>query len=109
MKEICGTRTQDDGAVELLVKWKGGEEIWEPYENLAETEALYEYKRLYGRVGIDIIWDFMNPTAHSLLYKSRRMRYPVLVHVYHLITGRGMGCKSINWTDSICVFPCCID
>ncbi len=30
------------GGLEFLVKWKGGEETWEPYENVAETEALDE-------------------------------------------------------------------
>jgi hypothetical protein len=55
VEEICGRRTQDDGAVELLVKWKGGEETWEPYENVAETEALDEYERLHGQVIVDIV------------------------------------------------------
>jgi hypothetical protein len=40
VEEICGDRRLDDGGLELLVKWKGGEEIWEPYENVAEMEAL---------------------------------------------------------------------
>ena len=40
---------------ELLVKWKGGEETWEPYENMAETEALDEYERLHGQVGVNIV------------------------------------------------------
>ncbi|KAK4131670.1 hypothetical protein BT67DRAFT_444470 [Trichocladium antarcticum] len=34
---ICGDRRLGDGGLELLVKWKGGEETWEPYENVAET------------------------------------------------------------------------
>ncbi|KAK4233638.1 hypothetical protein C8A03DRAFT_19323 [Achaetomium macrosporum] len=50
VEEICGDRKLDDGGVELLVKWKGGEETWEPYENLAETEALDRYERLHGQV-----------------------------------------------------------
>jgi hypothetical protein len=33
VEEICGDRMLDDGSVELLVKWKGGEKTWEPYEN----------------------------------------------------------------------------
>ncbi|KAK4243538.1 hypothetical protein C7999DRAFT_44666 [Corynascus novoguineensis] len=44
-----------DGGVELLVKWKGGEETWEPYENMAETEALGEYKRLSGTLTVDTV------------------------------------------------------
>jgi len=53
VEEICGKRTLDGGGLELLVKWKGGEEIWEPYENVAETEALEEYERLHGRVSVE--------------------------------------------------------
>ncbi|KAK4232876.1 hypothetical protein C8A03DRAFT_39470 [Achaetomium macrosporum] len=30
VEEICGDKKLDDGGVELLVKWKGGEETWEP-------------------------------------------------------------------------------
>lgn len=41
--------------LELLVKWKDGAETWEPYENVAETEALDEYERLHGQVGIDTV------------------------------------------------------
>ena len=52
VEEICGDRGLDDGGLELLVKWKGGEETWEPYENVAETEALDEYERLYGPVTV---------------------------------------------------------
>jgi len=37
------------------VRWKSGEEIWELYENVAETKALDEYERRYGGVGVDII------------------------------------------------------
>jgi hypothetical protein len=37
------------------VKWKGGEEKWEPYENVAETEALDEYKRLHGTLTVDTV------------------------------------------------------
>ncbi|KAK4193977.1 hypothetical protein QBC40DRAFT_353595 [Triangularia verruculosa] len=33
------------GGVELFVRWEGGEEIWEPYENMAETKELDEYER----------------------------------------------------------------
>jgi hypothetical protein len=32
------------------VKWQGGEETWEPYEKIAETEALDKYERLHGLV-----------------------------------------------------------
>ncbi len=51
---ICGDRGHGSG-LELLVKWKGGEETWEPYDNVAETEALDEYERLYGRVSVDTV------------------------------------------------------
>ncbi|KAK4151942.1 hypothetical protein C8A00DRAFT_35415 [Chaetomidium leptoderma] len=55
VEEICGDRTQDDGDLEPLVRWKGGEETWEPYENMAETEALDVYERLHGRVTVDTV------------------------------------------------------
>ncbi|KAL2024960.1 hypothetical protein VTK56DRAFT_3659 [Thermocarpiscus australiensis] len=55
VEEICGDRKLDDGGVELLVKWKGGEETWEPYDNLAETEALDRYECLHGQVSADIV------------------------------------------------------
>jgi hypothetical protein len=51
---ICGDRGHGS-ALELLVKWKGGEETWEPYENVAETEALDEYERHYRRVTVDTV------------------------------------------------------
>jgi len=41
--------------VELLVKWEGGEEIWVPYENVAEMEALDKYERLYGTLIVDTV------------------------------------------------------
>ncbi|KAK0655337.1 hypothetical protein B0T16DRAFT_451038 [Cercophora newfieldiana] len=50
VEEICDNRKLGDSSVELLVKWKGGEETWEPCENVAETEALDDYERLYGRL-----------------------------------------------------------
>lgn len=50
MEEIRDDRKLADGGVEVLVKWKGGEETWEPYGNVAEVKALDEYERLYGRV-----------------------------------------------------------
>ncbi|KAL2144069.1 hypothetical protein VTI28DRAFT_9680 [Corynascus sepedonium] len=40
---------RNDGGWELLVKWKDGEETWEPSENVAETEALDEYETFMGR------------------------------------------------------------
>jgi hypothetical protein len=55
VEAICRYRTRDDGDLELLVRWTGGEEIWELYENVVETEALDEYERLYGRITIDIV------------------------------------------------------
>ena len=55
VEEICDKNRQDDGGWKLLVKWKGGEETWEPYENVAETEALDEYERLHGRVTVDTV------------------------------------------------------
>ena len=55
VEEICGVRRLEDGGLELLVKWKSGEETWEPYENVAETEALDEYERLHGRVTVDTV------------------------------------------------------
>ena len=53
VEEICRKNRRDDGSWELLVRWKGGEETWEPYENMTETEALGEYERLYGPVTVD--------------------------------------------------------
>ena len=55
VEEICGNRKGDDGGLELLVRWGGGEETWEPYENMAETKALDEYERLHGRVTVDTV------------------------------------------------------
>jgi hypothetical protein len=55
VEEICDDRNLDDGSLELLVRWKGGEETWEPYENVAETEALDRYERLHGQVSADIV------------------------------------------------------
>ncbi len=65
MEEICGYRGPDDGGPKLLVRWEGGEETWEPYKNVGETEALDEYERLHGRIGADIVWDFVNLTAYA--------------------------------------------
>lgn len=45
----------DDGGLELLVRWKGGEETWDPYENVEEAEALDEYERLHGMLTIDTV------------------------------------------------------
>jgi hypothetical protein len=50
VEEICGDRRLDDGGLALFVKWKGGEKTWEPYKNVAETEAFEEYERLHGRL-----------------------------------------------------------
>ena len=50
VEKICDHRAGDDGDLELLVRWKGGAETWEPYENAAETEALDEYEHLHGWV-----------------------------------------------------------
>jgi hypothetical protein len=50
VEKICNHRAGDDCDLELLVRWKGGEEPWELYENVAETEALDEHERLHGRV-----------------------------------------------------------
>jgi len=55
VEEICGHRRRNDGDLELLVRWGGGEETWEPYENMAETKALDEYERLHGRVIVDTL------------------------------------------------------
>jgi hypothetical protein len=33
----------------------GSKETWEPYENVAETEALDEYEHLHGRVTVDTV------------------------------------------------------
>ncbi len=48
IEEIRDARKLDDSGLELLVKWKGGEETWEPYVNVAEAKALDEYERLHG-------------------------------------------------------------
>ncbi len=55
VEEICRKNRRHDGSWELLVRWKGGEETWEPYENMAETEALGEYERLHGPVTVDTV------------------------------------------------------
>jgi hypothetical protein len=55
VEEICGHRRLDDRGVQLLVKWKGGEKTWEPYENVAETEALDRYEHLHGPVTVNTV------------------------------------------------------
>lgn len=55
VEEIRSHEKLADGSVKLLVKWKGGEETWEPYENLAEAEALDKYEGLHGRVTAGMI------------------------------------------------------
>ena len=45
-REDCSYRKPEDGRLEFLVKWKGAKESWEPFENVAETEALNRYERL---------------------------------------------------------------
>jgi hypothetical protein len=55
VQEICGKSRRDDGDLELLVRWTGGEETWEPYENMAETEVLDKYERLHGPVTVDTV------------------------------------------------------
>jgi len=55
VEEICDDRELDDGGLEFLVKWRGGDETWEPSENVAETEALDKYERLRGPVGLGIV------------------------------------------------------
>jgi hypothetical protein len=55
VEEICRKNRRDDGGLELLVKWKGGEETWEPYKNMADTKALDEYERLHGPVTVDTV------------------------------------------------------
>jgi hypothetical protein len=54
VEEICGKNRRDDGGWKLLVKWKGEEKTWEPYENMAETKVLDEYERLHGRVNYQV-------------------------------------------------------
>lgn len=53
VEEICRKNRRHDGSWEVLVRWKGGEETWEPFENLAETEALHEYERRHGTVAVN--------------------------------------------------------
>jgi len=57
VEEICSKNRRDDGSLELLVRWKGGEETWEPYEIVAETEALDKYEGLHGRAIVDTVDD----------------------------------------------------
>lgn len=51
VEEISDAGKLNDGGRELLGKWKGGEEIWEPYENVAETEAIEEHPSTLGGMG----------------------------------------------------------
>ena len=55
VEEIRHGRKLDGGGLEFLVKWKDGDETWEPYKNVAETEALDEYERLHGPVTVDTV------------------------------------------------------
>jgi hypothetical protein len=50
VKEISNHREVDDGGLEFLIKWKGGDKTWEPSKYVAETEALNRYKRVYGKL-----------------------------------------------------------
>lgn len=50
IEEICYDRKPDGGGLEFLVKWKSGDEIWQPCENVAEIEALNKHERLRGLV-----------------------------------------------------------
>jgi hypothetical protein len=64
VEEICRKHRRQDGSWELLVRWKGGEESWEPYENVAETKALDEYERLRGPVTVDTVGESNHPTVN---------------------------------------------
>ncbi len=55
VEEICGNRKLDYGGREMVVKWRGREKTWEPYENVAEMVALDEYDCLYGTVVVDTV------------------------------------------------------
>lgn len=48
---MCWYRMWDDGDLELLVRWMGGEEIWEFYENMVENmvemQVFDEYEYFY--------------------------------------------------------------
>lgn len=50
VEEISNHRKPDGGGLEFLVKWKGGDETWEPSEYVAETEALDKHERLHGQL-----------------------------------------------------------
>jgi hypothetical protein len=50
VEKICNHRKLEDGGLQLLVEWEGGEKTWEPYKNVEETEALDEYERSHGRL-----------------------------------------------------------
>ncbi|KAK4206404.1 hypothetical protein QBC37DRAFT_300861 [Rhypophila decipiens] len=50
VEEISNHRKSDSGGLEFPVKWKGGDETWEPFEYVAETEALDKYEHLHGQL-----------------------------------------------------------
>lgn len=88
VEEISDDRKLGDGSLELLVKWKGGEETWEetwePYENVAETEAFDRYERLHGPVTVDTVRDLPRPRNNffrcwpGIRSRSRRRQDPHL-------------------------------
>jgi hypothetical protein len=63
VEEICTKHRRQDGSWELLVRWAGGEETWEPYENVADTKALDEYECLHGPVTVDTAGESNHPTV----------------------------------------------
>jgi hypothetical protein len=49
VKEINNHRKPDGGGLEFLIKWKGGDETWEPSKYVVEMEVLNKYEHLYGQ------------------------------------------------------------
>jgi hypothetical protein len=43
IEEITKHRMLDDSHQEYFVKWETGEETWEPFANLCQTQALQDY------------------------------------------------------------------
>jgi hypothetical protein len=57
LQEVCSHRRADDGVLELFVRWKGGRETWELYEDVAKADrgAVDEYERLHGQIDVDTV------------------------------------------------------
>jgi hypothetical protein len=73
--------------LEFLVKWKRGDETWDPFQNVAETEALGKYERLHGTVPrciYDVDERCRRPRGNTCVIGFRNgARQAVLIGTWH--------------------------